>query len=324
MQQKHPNLEYAALIRTQEKADRVHATYPNVRIVIGDLDDSQLLEDEAAKADIVLHAADASDHAGAAEAIARGLAKRTSNQPGYWLHTGGTGILTYQDSDADRLGEWSEKEYNDWSGVQELVTLPDHAFHRHVDKLVLTAAADHFAKVKVALVCPPTIYGRGRGPISGRGRQVYELGKLTLQKQYAPIIGHGKSRWNHVHVADLSDLFVALVDAAIAGRDDQGLWGPEAYYFVEKGEHVWGDLAREIATKAAELGLIKKDWEENALGKEEALDVAGFEAVSWGMNSRGKAERAQRLLGWKPSRQSIFDEIPNILKEEKSRLDQSK
>lgn len=50
----HPDYEYAALVRSQEKADKVKAAYPNIRIVLGDLDDSSILEEEAAKADIVL------------------------------------------------------------------------------------------------------------------------------------------------------------------------------------------------------------------------------------------------------------------------------
>ena len=50
----HPEWEYAALVRTQEKANTVKKAYPSVRIVLGGLDDSDLLKDEAAKADIVL------------------------------------------------------------------------------------------------------------------------------------------------------------------------------------------------------------------------------------------------------------------------------
>lgn len=50
----HPEYSYACLVRTQEKADRVKAAFPNARIVLGDLDDSALLEREAAWADIVL------------------------------------------------------------------------------------------------------------------------------------------------------------------------------------------------------------------------------------------------------------------------------
>jgi hypothetical protein len=181
LNQKHPDYEYSALVRTQEKADIVKKAFPNVRTVLGGNDDSDLLKEEAAKADVVLRtltflphdaiqeelvtnsltdAADASDHEGAAKAIAEGIRSGHSKEnPGYWLHTGGTGILTYQDSEADRLGEWSEKEYNDWSGVDELTTLPDSAFHRNVDKVVLEAGTKYGDVVKTNIVCPPTIYG---------------------------------------------------------------------------------------------------------------------------------------------------------------------
>ena len=54
LNKKHPDYEYAALVRTQEKADIVKKAYPNIRIVLGGLDDSDILKEEAAKADIVL------------------------------------------------------------------------------------------------------------------------------------------------------------------------------------------------------------------------------------------------------------------------------
>lgn len=269
-------------------------------------------------------AADASDHEGAAKAITEGLLLgHTKEKPGYWLHTGGTGILTYTDSDAGNLGEWTEKEYNDWEGVAELTNLPDHAFHRNVDKLVLDAASKYGDVIKIALVCPPTIYGTGRGPVSGRGRQTYELAKLILSKQFIPIIGKGKARWNNIHVADLSDIYLLLVEAAVAGKDTPGLWGGDVYYLTENGEHVWGELAKVIGKRAHELGFTDV-LKEDSLSKDAAIEQAGFEAVSWGWNSRGKAERARKLLGWKPSRCSIEEEVDEILKRERERLQSAK
>lgn len=50
----HPDFSYSALVRTTEKAERVKSQYPNIRIVLGDLDDSALLEKESAAANIVL------------------------------------------------------------------------------------------------------------------------------------------------------------------------------------------------------------------------------------------------------------------------------
>lgn len=54
LSQHHRDFEYSALIRTEEKAKYVRELYPNVRIVIGDLDESEKIEKEAAWADIVL------------------------------------------------------------------------------------------------------------------------------------------------------------------------------------------------------------------------------------------------------------------------------
>lgn len=266
-------------------------------------------------------AADASDHEGAAKAIAAGLASGHSKEnPGYWLHTGGTGILTFTDAQSGKLGEWTDKEYNDWSGVDEVTHLPDDAFHRNVDKIVLEAGTKDPDAVKTAIVCPPTIYGKGRGPVSTRGRQVYELAKLILTAQYIPIIGSGKARWNHVHVYDLSIAFVKLVEAAAARKTDSELWGSKGYYFTEAGEHVWGELAESIGRKAEEIGLVKKGLEKRPLGKDKAMEQAGFEAVSWGLNSRAKAERAKKLLSWDPSAPALQEEIPAILKQEHERL----
>lgn len=96
---------------------------------------------------------------GAAKAIAEGLASgHSKDHPGYWLHISGTGILCFADADADRYGEASDKVYDDLDKVEELTGLPDHAFHRNVDKLVLEAGTND--AVKTAILCPPTIYGK--------------------------------------------------------------------------------------------------------------------------------------------------------------------
>lgn len=146
----------------------------------------------------------------------------TPERPGFWLHTSGTGISTYFDDSADRLGEWDERQFNDYSGVEELTTLPDAAFHRHIDQIVLETASKYGNVVKTALVCPPTIYGTSRGLVSGRGRQVYELTKTILQEGYAPLIGKGQARWDNVRVYDLSDVYLALVDVAVRKNPKPG------------------------------------------------------------------------------------------------------
>lgn len=114
-------------------------------------------------------------------------------------------------------------------------------------------------------------------------------------------------------------MFNLLVEKAAAKDQSDELWGAKGYILTENGEHVWGDLSRKIGSEAARLGYISAP-KEGSLGKDEAIDQAGFEAVSWGLNSRGKAERARDHLGWKPQKPSLEHEVPNILKDEHERL----
>jgi nucleoside-diphosphate-sugar epimerase len=148
---------------------------------------------------------------------------------------------------------------------------------------------------------------------------VYELTKLILQKSDIPIVGEGKSRWNNVHIAGLSNLYLALVESAVKRDTNKEVWGANGYMFAENGGHVWSDLAEAIAKEATHKGYISTP-KEPQLGKDEALDVAGFEAVGWGLDSIGKAQRAREKLGWNPTHASIVQEIPSILEAEHQRL----
>ena len=99
-----------------------------------------------------------SDHEAAAIAIVDGISQRASNEPGYYIHTSGTGVLCFGDMDRKSFGEPSTKVFDDWDGIKELTSLPDHAPHRPTDKVILAGPATNADKVKTAIVCPPTIY----------------------------------------------------------------------------------------------------------------------------------------------------------------------
>jgi len=310
----HPDYEYAILVRNSDKGALVAASYPKVRLVYGSLDDAAILETEASKADVVLHTADSSDHLGAAKAIANGLAKgHTAENPGYWLHISGTGILCWKDQETQILGEAPHQQpYNDLEGVSTLTSLPDKAWHREVDKLVLCSAS---ASVKTAIVCPPTVYGPGRGPDNVRSRQVYGLAKITLEKGQAPILGKGLTEWDHVHVYDLANLLVLLVDAAVASRKgenkdiDKEIWGENGYFLAENGHHVWGEVSQWVADAAYEQGYIKTT-------EVKPMDISDEQGLTWGLNSKGIAKRAKKFLGWVPTGKSLRDEIPDIVSSE--------
>lgn len=148
------------------------------------------------------------------------------------------------------------------------------------------------------------------------------MAKLLLTEQYIPIIGAGKATWHNVHIQDLSEVFDLLVEAAVSGNTSDELWGPKGYLLIENGDHVWADLARKMGREAEKLGYAKA-LDERPLAKQAALDAAGFEAVSWGLNSRGKGFRAKKFLGWNPHQHSIEDELSSILQQEHDRLKSS-
>ncbi|GLA88879.1 hypothetical protein AtubIFM56815_003345 [Aspergillus tubingensis] len=316
---KYPDLHYRLLVRSRDNGQKIKAQYPNVEIVHGGLDDSETLVAESARADIIIHTADAADHLGAAKAIAQGaLEGHTEERPVYWLHTSGAGIFSFSDTENKVYGEKGEKIYDDVQDIHEIVSFPDHAFHRDVDKAVLEAGSVRPGVLKTAIVSPVTVYGRGRGPCSQRSRQIYELAKLTIQRQKVPIIGRGLSFATDIHIHDLTSLYVILFEKALTKQDD-GLWGPEAYYLSENGEHCWGELARSIGQICVAEGFIP-NAEKEAFGFEDARKWAGYEAASWGLNVRCRASRARQLLGWQPSAPSLESELRDIVKGEYRRL----
>lgn len=183
------------------------------------------------------------------------------------------------------------------------------------------AAASASPAVRPAIVGPPAIYGPGRGPGNRRSVQVYDLTKLGLRKGYVPYVGTGKSEWDFVHVHDLSDLFVLLVEAALdpARRGDPELFGPAAYFFAENGVHAWGDVARWIAEEAHRQGFLEEP-------STRETDMAGIRAEgggansTWGTNSKSKATRARKHLGWNPKGRGVREEIPDIVAAEAEKL----
>jgi nucleoside-diphosphate-sugar epimerase len=306
----HPDYEITLLVRNEERAKPVKEKYPNVKFVYGSLDDEAVVEKAAAEADIVLHTADSSDNVPGATAIAKGLqAGHSKEKPGYWIHVSGTNILTWYDNEHGRAGEapLPEQKYSDIDGVDKVVNLPDYADHRNVDKIVQAAISD---AVRVAIVCPPTIYGEGSGPVNTRSIQVPDLIKGTLQKGFAPIVGAGETEWDNVHVSDLADLFVRLVDASQdpSKRDNPEIFGPKAYYFAENGSHKWSDVARWVAEEASREGYLPEPLTKSVTQREADL-MDGGSTTSWGQNSKGVAQRAKKYLGWTPKESSLKDDV---------------
>lgn len=301
---KHPDWELTCLVRNSDKGAKVAAAYPKVRLVYGDLDAIETIEEEAANTDIVYHFANC-DHEPSANAIAKGLARRNGDGPGYWIHTSGTLILGWETMDLAEFGNRLDKVFDDWDNVNELTSHPDHAAHRNVDKIVLATSSD---KVKTAIVCPPTIWGVGRGPDNTRSVQIYNATKAFLKRGKAFKVGKAENIWHQIHVCDLSNLYLLLGEAAL-NNGSPATWNEQGYYLAENGPFVWGDVLQEIANVAHKKGFLQDSTVES-LPPVEADAYLRNARYSIGTNSRGISIRGKRLLGWKPVKGELVDELP--------------
>ncbi|KAJ5833678.1 hypothetical protein N7474_001989 [Penicillium riverlandense] len=306
----HPDWQISALIRSKDKAAQVTAQYPKIRVLHGDLDSTDLIEEEVKNADIVFHFADC-DHVASATAIAKGAQHHTAERPVWIIHTSGTGILTIEDQRAHSYGIERPKEYNDWEGVSELLNLPADALHRNVDEIIIGANKQKPTAVKTAIVCPPTIYGPGRGPANQKSFQAYHLAAAVLKRKKGFLVGAGQNVWHQVHVQDLSNVYLALGEAAAAGGG-KATWNDEGYYLAENGSFVWGDIERAVAQAAFEKKLIPSP-EVEQLNDAQVTELLSVGVYAWGTNSRGHAIRARKLFGWEPKQPKLIDLVPSIV-----------
>ncbi|KAF9632492.1 Mannosyltransferase 1 CMT1 [Lasiodiplodia theobromae] len=319
----HPEYTIRALNRDATKSALITAAYPSVTIVPGSLDDSATLEAEAAQADIVLNLA-AREHLPSAQAILKGLtspsrtSSTTAKRP-YWIQVSGATLLASPEIARGTYGEPSDKIHDDLSGVAEIIALVRSNPKRATDNFVLDSGHAH--GVNTALVPPGIIYGEGAGPVNRRTFQVPELARVAVERGRAVQVGRGLARWGYVHIRDLGQLFLRLVEKAAAGEDGRaGLWGEEGIYFTGVGGDIsFAEISQRVAQAAFEKGYIKSADVEQ-LSAEEADKLIGHASAVLGTNARCEARRARELLGWKPVQHDLIDEIPVTVEAEARKL----
>jgi hypothetical protein len=146
---------------------------------------------------------------------------------GYWLQISGASVLSIADIVRGTYGEGTDKifgDVNDADAVRDIIR--QNATRRVVDNFILNLTGP-----KTALVFPPIIYGRGRGIIKQRSIQIPELARVTIETGRAIQVGKAESTWSNVHISDVSDLFVKLVEKAVQKKTDENLWNQEGLYF---------------------------------------------------------------------------------------------
>jgi len=262
------------LTRVADKAERLRGL--GIEPVLGSLSDEELLFREATAADAVVNAADA-DAVEPIRTVIRALAG--SGKP--LLHTSGSSIVA-----DEAAGAASDTIHS---------SLPDHPVEGKlarvaIDREVLQSTG---AGVRATVICPTMVYGEGRGPHK-ESIQVPILLRHARQTGVAQYIGEGLNRWSNVHIEDLADLYLLVLQ-------DQRASG---FYFAENGE----ESLRNIVERLAQLLSLPAA---ESIGIEEAIALWGLEPAVYalGSNSRVTVKDARAAFKWSPRYNSLIEDL---------------
>lgn len=265
----------SGLVRSDDKAAQLKTR--GIEPVRGTLADIPTIAAAAEAADAVINAANADDSFSVG-AIIKGLAG--SNKP--FIHTSGTSVV------ADRAaGEYSAASFNEDSPFEPL---PERLLRVAMDRTVLQSAQ---SGIRAIVIRPSLIYGRGQG-INPHSVQIPQLIALARRHGVARHVGRGLNVWSHVHIDDVVDLYLLALERAPAC----------SLFYAENGEAPWRSLASAIG-RLLGLGGATKDWP-----IEEAVREWGVSAMtSFGSNSRVRADKARRMLGWQPQGPPMLEDV---------------
>lgn len=262
----HPNAD----------ASRLRDT--GIEPIIGTLDDAEVLTAAARAADAVINAAVA-DHRGAADALVAAL--RGSGKS--LIQTSGSGLI------ADGAGgEPSEAVFTD--DDEPVITLPQRQGRADLCRMVLDAAD---AGVVSAVIHPTMVYARGTG-LNPNSAQIPMMMRAARERHAGMVVGKGANRWSNVHIEDLADLYVKVLENGEPG------WS----YYAEDGERSMLEIAESISRLLGYGGRVKSFTVPEA----EAEYGEFWVLSSLGANSRVRASNAAKI-GWKPHHRDLLDDI---------------
>jgi nucleoside-diphosphate-sugar epimerase len=268
------------LVRNRDGAARL--AQRGIEPIIGDLDDAELLTREARAADGVVDTASA-DHADSVRALIAGL----EGSAKALLHTSGSSII----GDDARGSRGSDKVFDEDT---PLIVSAMKQHRRDIDLMVLGASA---RGIRSAVLCPSNIYGVGSG-LKTDSVQIPFLAANAHRQGVVQIVGAGLNVWSNVHIDDVVELYLRALVKAPAG----------AFYFAENGEASFGAIGAAIAKRLGLPGVESLPPEVAAQRWGEAKAY-----FSLGSNSRVRAVRARRELGWSPRHASVLDWIATEL-----------
>jgi nucleoside-diphosphate-sugar epimerase len=266
--------EVHGLTRSLETADQLKAR--GIVPVLGSNTDVATLRCAANAADVVINAADVENNYPVATILAalRGTSKR-------FIQTSGSSVVGDKSA-----GEYSHKVFHEDTPLD---TLPEKIVRTAIHRQVLSAAHEGVHSI---VICPPLIYGKGSG-VNPDSVQIPKMIKQAQQHGVARYVGKGEHVWSYVHIDDVVDAYLLALEKSPAG----------SFYYLENGEANFQAITASIGKL---LGVKNGSWTIDEAVAEWGPQAAWF---ALGSNSRVRADKARRMLGWQPKGTDLFYEI---------------
>lgn len=331
-------LQVKVLARSEDKAARLREKYPVVQTLVGDMGDYAKVEAASRESDMVINVSPDITHDDGIRAVLRGLharAEKTSAPASapkpYYIHTSGASLIWDEPT-----GNPDARLWDDEADIAELSSMHDRYTHAVTDRIVREGAT---GDVRVAMVSPGFV--GGLSPSLEHPTPITTPALLTTARAFGCgyQIANGENQAAWIHVQDLADIYMLLIDDALAtlgGKQpsSSSLWGPEAYYFGVAENVAFGDFMKALAPVLKEKGVIADDKIESVSVKDAArISLAGpggeydpdappppvdswamHIAVMYGVNMRLKPSRVEKL-GWKPKMGPIVATFPEVVSE---------
>jgi len=284
-----------ALVRSQAISPQLHAA--GVKTVEGSLADLELLTTEAAKADVVIHTASADDLL-AVQALVKGQKSRADSNA-VFIQTSGTGELVNHEGKI-------EIPFDD-EDIKRFIEIPDAAPHANVDHWLW----ENLDGLRAAIIAPSTIYGIGSGFGNKVSSQIPSVIKASVARGQAGWVGpRDDVVWSSVHIQDLVDLYLLVLDGLEKGTIEHGKAG--GLYFGITQDYKYHDVAVALSKLLPKHGLIKDDtisaFPTDDLAFVGKYFIAPALLPIWNADSKGVANRSKKI-GWRPSRPTLFETL---------------
>lgn len=263
------------LVRSSERAALLRDR--GIQPVLGDLDNSEVLAREARQADGVINTANA-DHLPSLEVMLNAL----EGSGKLLMHTSGSSVV----GDDARGNYLSETIFDEDT---PFVVAPAKQARHALDNMVLATAG---RGVRTVVICPTLVYGKGG--LNPHSIQVPFLLEQAKAHGAVRLVGKGLNCWSTVHIDDLAQLYVLAAEKA----------PPGSFYFAENGEVSFAAIGAAIGARLGFSGI------ESVSAESAATEWGhGRAFYTFGSNSRVRAVRARRELGWNPQHASVLEWI---------------